>query len=261
MTITSNKAQSNPVALFVSDVHLQASLPRTTEAFLRFLDRHAIAAQQLYVLGDLFEYWAGDDDLDTPYHRKIVEAIRVVHDKGVAVYWVGGNRDFLIGSRFAEAAGMTILDEPFVTQIAEQRVVLLHGDAQCTDDKAYMDFRRMVRAQEWQHQFLAMPLAQRKTIIDSMRTGSRDAQRNKAYEIMDVNSAAIDAVFESTQASLMIHGHTHRPASHMHVVGGTQRIRHVLPDWDCDAEPSRGGWIGLYPDGSAQRFGVDGQPL
>lgn len=259
MTKPSLKAQPYPVALFVSDVHLQPSQPRTAEAFLHFLHRHAVHAEQLYLLGDLFEYWAGDDDLDAPFHRQIVDALRAVGNAGTSICWIGGNRDFLLGSGFAEAAGLTLLNEPFITEIAGLRLVLLHGDAECTDDLPYMEFRRMVRQAEWQQQFLAMPLAQRKAIIDGMRAGSRDAQKNKSYDIMDVNTAAIDAVFARTQATHMIHGHTHRPAAHQHVVNGHAGWRYVLSDWDCDAEPTRGGWIGIYQDASMKRFGIDGR--
>lgn len=261
MTKPSHKAQPCPVALFVSDVHLQPSLPRTAEAFLNFLHQHAVHAEQLYLLGDLFEYWAGDDDLDAPFHRQIVDALRGLSNAGASIYWIGGNRDFLLGSGFAEAAGLTLLNEPFIAEIAGQRLVLLHGDAECTDDLPYMEFRSMVRQTEWQQQFLAMPLAQRKAIIDGMRTGSRDAQKNKSYDIMDVNTDAIDAVFGQTQATHMIHGHTHRPATHKHVVDGIPRWRHVLPDWDCDADPMRGGWIGIYPDASIRRFAIDGSAV
>ncbi len=256
MTTASNKAQSEPVALFVSDIHLQPSLPRTTQAFIDFLQQRATRVQQLYLLGDLFEYWAGDDDIATPYNGKIAAAIRQVSDAGVAIFWIAGNRDFLVGQSFANAAGMTLLAEPFVASIAGQRVALLHGDAQCTDDHAYMDFRAMVRKPDWQQQFLAMPLAQRKAIIDGMRSGSREAQRSKPYEIMDVNAAAIATVFEQTGTTLMIHGHTHRPAVHEYQANDAKRIRYVLPDWDCDHEPARGGWLALNADASFSRFDI-----
>jgi UDP-2,3-diacylglucosamine hydrolase len=244
---------SGPVALFVSDVHLQESLPRTTQAFFDFLRRRAINAQQLYLLGDLFEYWAGDDDIAAPYHRQVVDAIRRASDAGVAVFWIAGNRDFLIGAEFAQAAGATLLPDPFVATIANQRIVLAHGDAQCTDDAGYMTFRAEVRAQDWQRKFLAMPLAQRKAIIEGLRNDSREAQRAKSYDIMDVNAGAIQSLFDASGASLMIHGHTHRPARHEYQ---DDRVRYVLPDWDCDVQPPRGGWLELGTDGVLRRFGV-----
>jgi len=242
-----------PLAVFVSDVHLQESMPRTAGAFLSFLRHHAARARQVYLLGDLFEYWAGDDDLDTPFHRSIIAALRALADDGVAVYWVGGNRDFLVGQGFAQAAGLSLLEEPHVTTLADRRIVLLHGDAQCTDDGAYMAFRAQVRQPAWQQQFLSMPLEKRKAIIAELRSGSREAQRGKSYEIMDVNPEAIGKVFADTGAQLMIHGHTHRPAVHDH---GDGRIRMVLPDWDADTDDARGGWIALAADGSLTRHGI-----
>jgi UDP-2,3-diacylglucosamine hydrolase len=258
MTVNMQKAQSQTVALFVSDVHLHASLPRTTQAFLDLLQGHARNAQRLYLLGDLFEYWAGDDDLETPYHRRIAGAIRQVSEAGIVVSWIAGNRDFLVGQTFANSAGLTLLPDPQVEEIAGQRVVLAHGDAQCTDDHAYMTFRAQVRRPEWQAQFLAQPLAQRKAIIEGMRTGSREAQRNKSYEIMDVNPAAITSLFDTTGAAVMIHGHTHRPATHIYEAEGKTRVRHVLPDWDCDGDSPRGGWLTMDTFGAVRRFGVDG---
>lgn len=258
MPASSGKAQSEAIALFVSDVHLQPSLPRTTQAFLDFLAHCATQAKQLYVLGDLFEYWAGDDDLAAPYHQRICSALRALSNTGVAVFWIAGNRDFLVGELFAKAAGITLLQDPFVVELADQRIVLAHGDAQCTDDHAYMAFRAQVRQVEWQRNFLAMPLTQRKAIIDGMRSGSREAQRSKSYDIMDVNPGAISALFDETNAEIMIHGHTHRPASHRYDTMGKIRIRHVLPDWDCDTTSPRGGWLSLQADGTFRRFHFDG---
>ena len=254
------EAQSATVALFVSDVHLHEALAGTTQAFVDFLGTHAPRARRLYLLGDLFEYWAGDDDLDTPYHLNIAETIRRVSEAGTAVFWIAGNRDFLVGQHFANAAGLTLLHDPHVEDIAGQRVVLVHGDAQCTDDQAYMAFRAQVRQPEWQAQFLGQPLATRKAIIEGMRTGSREAQRMKSYEIMDVNPGAINSLFASTGAALMIHGHTHRPATHVHHVDGKRCVRHVLPDWDADGETARGGWLAMDSGGKVTRFNLDGSP-
>lgn len=246
LPVPPQKAQPETVALFVSDVHLQASLPRTTQAFIDFLQGPAMRTRQLFLLGDLFEYWAGDDDIDDAYHRRIVDAIRVVSDSGVAVFWIAGNRDFLVGDAFAQAAGVTLLPDPYIAIIGGLRIALAHGDAQCTDDTAYMKFRAQVRQQQWQRQFLALPLAERKSIIQNLRAGSREAQRAKSYAIMDVNSKAIAELLEQTGASILIHGHTHRPAKHADAASG--HVRYVLPDWDCDEAPAhgdvaRGGWI------------------
>lgn len=258
---SANTAQPEMVALFISDLHLHESLPCTTQAFLAFLRNHAMKAQQLYLLGDLFEYWAGDDDITAPFSKQVIDAIRAVSDAGVAVFWIAGNRDFLVGERFSQAAGATLLPDPFVTMIAGQRLVLTHGDAQCTDDAAYMTFRAQVRAPAWQQAFLARPLAQRKQIIEGMRSDSRQAQRSKPYGIMDVNAASIAALFDATNTAIMIHGHTHRPARHDYRKNGETFVRYVLQDWDCDAEPRRGGWIAVDAGGAIRRFDIDGIEL
>ncbi len=244
--VADNKAQPATVALFVSDLHLSPQMPKTAAAFFRFLDEHASQARQLYLLGDVFEYWAGDDDLDDPFNRDVVAALRRLSERGVALFWIAGNRDFLADDGFARACGLTLLPDPHVAEIAGQRLLLLHGDAQCTDDSGYMAFRAQVRQPEWQQAFLARPLAERKAIIAGMREGSRDAQRGKAMAIMDVNPQAIEQLFAEHQVGLMIHGHTHRPAVHRTDAG----VRHVLPDWDCDGTAQRGGWLALRDDGS-----------
>lgn len=243
------------LALFISDLHLQPSHPATSAAFFAFLKDRAMAAESLYLLGDLFEYWAGDDDLETLHPKLVAKAIRAVSDAGVRVYWIGGNRDFLVNHGFAEAAGVTLLAEPFVTDIGGHRIALVHGDAQCTDDVKYMQFRAQVRTPQWQQQFLSMPLAKRKEIIAGLREGSREAQSGKTYEIMDVTPAAVDELFAGTGADVVIHGHTHRPALHQY----GERKRYVLPDWDVDAEPPRGGWISIDSDGAIHRHTLDGQ--
>jgi UDP-2,3-diacylglucosamine hydrolase len=216
-----------------------------------------MGSQALYLLGDLFEYWAGDDDLDAPFHQSIITALRAVSDAGVAVYWIAGNRDFLVGQAFADAAGLTLLAEPHVIDIGGQRVTLVHGDAECTADTKYMEFRAQVRNPAWQQQFLAMPLAQRKSIIAGLREGSREAHGTKSYEIMDVTPDAVNDLFERTGSDIIIHGHTHRPALHQQ---GARR-RYVLPDWEVDAVPPRGGWISVGDDGVITRHALDGAPL
>jgi UDP-2,3-diacylglucosamine hydrolase len=244
-------------ALFISDLHLQEAHPHNAAAFLHFLQERAMAAQSLYLLGDIFEYWAGDDDLAAPFHQTIVSAVRAVADAGVAVYWIAGNRDFLAGAAFAQAAGLALLSEPHVIDVNGQRVALVHGDAQCTADLKYMAFRAQVRDAAWQAQFLAMPLAQRKAIIAGLREGSRAAHSTKADDIMDVAPDAVDALHAATGCDTIIHGHTHRPA--LHAAGGKRRF--VLPDWDVDADPPRGGWIAIDTQGAITRHDVDGVVL
>jgi UDP-2,3-diacylglucosamine hydrolase len=250
-------APARTLALFISDLHLQASHPRTAEAFFRFLAERAAHAERLYLLGDIFEYWAGDDDLDDPFNRSVAAALRRVSEGGTAVYWLGGNRDFLVGTGFADAAGLTLLPEPHVATIGGRQVVLVHGDAQCTDDVKYMAFRAQVRDPAWQRQFLAMPLAQRKAIIAGLREGSRAAHGEKSYEIMDVTPAAIAALHADSGTDVIIHGHTHRPA--LHEADGKQR--YVLPDWELDADPVRGGWIAIDADGRILRVDLDGRTI
>jgi UDP-2,3-diacylglucosamine hydrolase len=258
-------APARTLALFISDLHLQASHPRTAEAFFRFLAERAAHAERLYLLGDIFEYWAGDDDLDDPFNARVVAALRRLGDGGTAVYWLGGNRDFLVGAGFAAAAGLALLAEPHVATIAGRRIALVHGDAQCTNDAKYMAFRAQVRDPAWQRQFLALPLTQRKTIIAGLREGSRAAHGEKSYESMDVAPAAVAALYADSDTDVIIHGHTHRPA--LHEAGG--KLRYVLPDWELDVdqatepatEPVRGGWIAITEDGRILRCDLDGQPV
>jgi UDP-2,3-diacylglucosamine hydrolase len=245
------------LALFISDLHLQESHPRTLDAFFGFLSGHASRAEALYLLGDIFEYWAGDDDLDSPFHQQIIKALRALADRGVAVYWMAGNRDFLVGQDFARAAGLRLLPDPYVANFGDQNVALVHGDAQCTDDHKYMAFRAQVRDPAWQHQFLAMPLEKRKAIIAGLREGSRQAHGEKSYEIMDVTADAVSALHETSGAEVIIHGHTHRPA--LHLDAQTGRRRYVLPDWELDTEPQRGGWIAIDEHGRITRHGLDGE--
>lgn len=252
-------AQPRALALFASDIHLHPSLPKTVQAFFSFLNHHACHAERLYLLGDLFEYWAGDDDLQTPFNHQVASEIRKVAEAGVAVFWIAGNRDFLIGEKFASEAKLTLLPDPFVAQIGMHKVVLTHGDALCTDDVSYMQFRSQVRNPAWQGAFLSRPLSERKTVIEGLRSDSRKSQRMKSSEIMDANPQAIADLFHQTNAPIMIHGHTHRPASHNIELDGRQCHRFVLPDWECDMQPERGGWIGLDRAGTISRYDLAGK--
>jgi len=243
-TSATTKAQPTMVALFVSDLHLSPDTPKTLAAFFSFLHNEAMHATQLYLLGDLFEYWPGDDDVGSPFPQQICQELKRVSDRGTKIYWLSGNRDFLVGSAFAAAAGLSLLNEPHIVEIGDKKILLVHGDAQCTDDTAYMAFRTQVRNPEWQAAFLARPLAERKSIIAGMREGSRAAQKEKSMAIMDVNPVQIAALFKTYKVNLLIHGHTHRPDVH-HTPEG---VRYVLPDWDCEASEAakqRGGWIAL----------------
>lgn len=259
--ISSEPIETAALALFVSDLHLQEAHPRTTQAFYHFLDTYARHAKQLYLLGDLFEYWAGDDDLITPYNQQVTDALRQLSDAGVALFWIAGNRDFLVGSTFAEAAGLTLLSDPYIVTLGGRRMVLSHGDALCTDDVNYMAFRAQVRNPHWQQQFLALPLAQRKAIIAGARDESRKEQQTKSMDIMDVNQQAVAALFAETSTDTLIHGHTHRPALHLYSGPKTTLKRYVLSDWEFDAEKQRGGWISIDSCGDIRRLGLDGHEL
>lgn len=254
-------AQPTTVALFVSDVHLQQELPKTTQAFLRFLKEQAATTRQLYLLGDLFEYWAGDDDRHDPYHQKILKALKALTDQGVELFWIAGNRDFLVGESLANEVGMQRLPDPCVINLCGQRIILSHGDAYCTDDHAYQAFRRQVRDPAWQQTFLQQSLVARTQVIQGLRMQSQAAQREKSMDIMDVNPAAIDRLFAHSDAALMIHGHTHRPARHLTHQDGRLQVRYVLPDWEHDSQPVRGGWIALDEDGRLHRHDWDGREI
>lgn len=223
---------TDPHSLFVSDLHLWPSRPAITALFIDFLAQRACRAEALYILGDLFEYWAGDDDLDEAHHRSVIDALAACAASGTRIYFMHGNRDFLIARRFAEAAQATLLSDPTLLVLYGQRTLLSHGDAYCTDDTAYQDFRRQVREPSWQAQFLSQPLAARKAQIEAIRQRSEQEKSQKAEDIMDVNPAAITQLLrEHHYPPLFIHGHTHRPAMHRHMVDGHLCQRWVLGDW------------------------------
>lgn len=244
-----SQTQTKTLALFLSDIHLSENLPRTTERFLSFLQTQAIHTERLYLLGDLFEYWAGDDDSAAPYNQRIVDALRKLSDAGVELFWIAGNRDFLVGEEFAALTGAKRLNDPSTLHLADKDFIIAHGDALCTDDVDYMAFRSMVRQSAWQSQFLAKPLAERKAIIAAMRQASSSEQQNKSMAIMDVNQAAVSQLCQKHPGSTLIHGHTHRTALHQEAHG----LRYVLPDWDCDHAPKiRGGWLSLFANGNLE---------
>jgi UDP-2,3-diacylglucosamine hydrolase len=219
-------------ALFISDLHLTPERPAITAALDRFLRLVPDTGDSLYMLGDLFEYWAGDDDLDSSVHRDVVDALADCATRGVAIYWIPGNRDFLTGPAFAGAAHMTALADPFVFDLHGERTVLLHGDTLCTDDRAYQAFRSETRGERWKREFLARPLAERRAEIAALRTRSESEKATKLAAIMDVNAEAVSHLFSSSGATRMIHGHTHRPGHHEYLLSGQHASRWVLPAWD-----------------------------
>jgi UDP-2,3-diacylglucosamine hydrolase len=224
--------------LFASDVHLSASSPEITRRFLAFLDGPANDAEAVYLLGDLFDFWAGDDDLDDPFTGTVVTALRRLSDRGVAVYFLAGNRDFLIGPQFLTASGITPLRDPHILSVAGWQFVLTHGDQLCTEDHDYQHFRAEVRTPQWQEAFLAQPLAQRKRMIGELRARSEQKKRCCAKthpDIMDVAPASVDDFLRAHGYASLIHGHTHRPDHHDHLVDGIHCERWVLGDWHSDA--------------------------
>jgi UDP-2,3-diacylglucosamine hydrolase len=220
---------------FISDLHLSSADPATAQAFLRFLAGPARDSEALWILGDLFEYWAGDDDLDLSFNAEMAEAMRAVSDAGVSIGIIVGNRDFLLGPAFATRTGATLATDPHLIELGNTRTLLMHGDSLCTDDVPYMQFRQTVRNPAWQAQFLAQPVVVRRKIAEELRAKSEAAKQDKDIGIMDVNTEAVAHAFRDHNADLIIHGHTHRPARHEVIVDGRACVRWVLADWHGQA--------------------------
>jgi len=216
--------------LFVSDLHLDPARPAITATFLAFLAGQARHADAVYILGDLFEAWIGDDD-DAEPGPTVVGALKALTGSGVPVYFLHGNRDFLIGRRFADASGVRLLAEAEVIDLCGEPVLLLHGDTLCTDDLDYQAFRAQVRDPAWRARLLALPLAQRRALAGQLRETSREATRQKGADITDANPAAVDAALRAHGVQRMIHGHTHRPAIHEWLLDDRSARRAVLGDW------------------------------
>ena len=238
------------MVLFISDLHLCASRPQISRIFFSFLQREARQAESLYILGDLFEYWAGDDDLGDPLNAAVASALATLADNGVHVYLMLGNRDFVIGAEFARASGVTLLPDPTLLSLYGQPLLLMHGDTLCTLDAQYQAFRREARSESWIRDLLAKPLAERKTAIEALRRRSELEKRSKPAAIMDVAPAEVEAVLRRHGYPRLIHGHTHRPARHVHTVDGHACERWVLADWyragsylACDASGCRASMI------------------
>ena len=217
--------------LFISDLHLCAGRPQGNRCFFAFLEREARAAQALYILGDLFEYWVGDDDLDDPFNAKVVAALARLVAGGVPVYLMHGNRDFVIGEAFARASGVTLLADPALIELHGQAVLLMHGDTLCTLDREYQAFRREARSEAWISKLMRQPLAERKAAVEALRRQSEQEKRSKPAEIMDVAQDEVEATLRRYGYPRLIHGHTHRPARHLHTVDGHACERWVLADW------------------------------
>ena len=217
--------------VFIADLHLSPQRPEIIELFLRFAGEVAASADQLYILGDFLEYWLGDDD-PAPHYQTVFDCLRELGDvHHTEVLLMHGNRDFLIGHELAERCHFRLIDDPFRLELAGQKALLMHGDTLCTDDIEYQQFRTMVRSEQWISDILGRSLQERRAIARQLREQSRRAGSEKEEVIMDVNQASTDQVFIDNDISLLIHGHTHRPAIHHRTVNGRATTRVVLGDW------------------------------
>lgn len=216
--------------IFISDLHLHESRPHITQLFIRFLKKEAVNASALYILGDLFEFWVGDDNPDS-HDRHVVNHLKNFSQSGTPLYIMHGNRDFLMGKQFAHDTGCQILEDPDIIRIDNQDILLMHGDLLCTDDTQYQKFRQEVRTRQWRDRVLSMPLADRLAWFQSLREDSRQSIQHKAAEIMDVNQNAVVRYMQDYHVDLLIHGHTHRPAIHHFQLDKTPATRIVLGDW------------------------------
>lgn len=216
--------------LFIADLHLGDEEPAITAGFIHFLTQQAATADALYILGDLFESWIGDDDTQ-PLHQQIAAAIKTLVDSGVPCYFIHGNRDFLLGKRFAKESGMILLPETQVLNLYGRKMLIMHGDTLCTDDAGYQAFRAKVHQPWLQTLFLALPLFIRRRIAAKMRASSKAANSNKSLTIMDVNPQAVVDTLAQYQVQWLIHGHTHRPAIHELEANQQPAFRCVLGAW------------------------------
>lgn len=235
-------------AQFISDLHISSSCPDIIRRFVGYMRGPALESEALFVLGDLFEYWPGDDLLDQDSNsgacaRNILSEISDYTTQGRQVYLLHGNRDFLLGAHFCEASGSFLIEDGALISVSRISVEVLHGDLLCTDDFEYQHFRSVVRSENWRNEFLAKPLAERESLMGRMRSKSEHLKSKLRQSIMDVSEQTVAAEFTKSGADLMIHGHTHRPACHQYAAG----IRWVLPAWD-----ERGGYLTIDADGAKQ---------
>jgi UDP-2,3-diacylglucosamine hydrolase len=227
---------------FISDLHLQESRPDITKAFLGFLENTAYKAERLYILGDLFEAWIGDDDQNNLISE--IQAALLKTNKTTKIFFLHGNRDFLIGTEFASSSGLEILNDPTIEEMFGNRVLLMHGDLLCIEDHDYQAFRKTSRDAKWQDEFLNKSIEERREIAHKLRTISKEATGIKKEEIMDVSATEVIRTMEESAVNLLIHGHTHRPKSHKITVNDKPAERIVLGDWDAY------GWY-LWMDSSS----------
>ena len=217
-------------ALFISDLHIDASRPAITEQFLSFLATEARGAEALYILGDLFESWIGDDAADTAQTAAIT-GLQALTAQGVPCFVMHGNRDFLLAKQFSRMSGAELLPDPLIVTLYGEPVLVMHGDALCTDDRAYQRLRATVRDADWQRRFLALSIASRRALAGAARVGSQAHTAAVQYAITDVNADSVAAALRGAGTKTLLHGHTHRPAIHAFEVDGRPCTRIVLGDW------------------------------
>ncbi len=230
--------------LFISDLHLSGDRPDAVRLFLAFLGQRATQAETLYILGDLFDVWIGDD-LEQPPIPEIKAALRTLSQSGTQLWLMHGNRDFLIGERFCAETGAELLQDPTLVDLHGIPTLLMHGDLLCTDDHAYLAFRQQIRNPDFIRQFLSLPIAQRVSTAAEYRAKSGEANSLKAEEIMDVNQQAVESTMLRHAAIRLIHGHTHRPGLHRFELDGKQALRYVLAEWHAQ----HAGFLSVSPDG------------
>ena len=233
--------------LCISDLHLSAEHPEIANAFSAFLQNTAVEADALFILGDFFNAWIGDDDPD-PFSAEVKTQLKTLSCSGVAVFIMHGNRDFLLGETFCSLSGATLINEPYTLQVGESEYLLMHGDALCTRDTDYMAFRAMVRNPDWQADFLAKPLEERQAFAAQAREQSKAMSSNKAEDIMDVTEDEVTRLLQQMEQTLLVHGHTHRPAEHDLTINGIPGKRIVLGDWN-----NRGWMLEITPQGYSLR--------
>ena len=234
--------------LFISDLHLHQTRPEVTGLFRDFIDELLTITTpnpELYILGDLFEFWIGDD-YEEPLYSEITNQLKNLVKSGIKTYLMHGNRDFLIGENFLSKTGIELLKEPTIFSYKDKNIMLSHGDQFCIDDIEYQAYRKIVRNQEWQRSFLSFPIDKRLKILNEARDASIQSQDMKSNEIMDVNVNEVAAVIQKNNIDILIHGHTHRPRSHTIDIETKKSVRLVLGDWSAssakiikwvDAEP------------------------
>ena len=238
------------ISLFISDLHLSPVRPEINRVFFSFMEHVAPKADALYVLGDLFEYWAGDDDLIDPFNAEVCAAFAKLSQSNTKLLVMHGNRDFLMAEKFANVCSAQLLADPTLMDLYGTPTLLMHGDTLCTDDEKYQAFRSQVRSTTWQQAFLAQSLSARKAAIEELRETSKKEMKGKSEMIMDVSPVAVTEELRKNGFPRLIHGHTHRPAKHIHHIDGRDCERWVLTDWysrggylKCDANGCEAIWL------------------